>query len=124
MDGKFQMLTKHFTYQPQVSSQPLIFEVRQDPELENLFYQFSTEKSWGERKAAAQKLGYMRSQEAFPYLLRTLPSDPFWIMRYAIIQGLEKIGSPDTIPVLRVVAKNDDFQVIRSSAVKAIETLS
>lgn len=118
------MLTKNYTYQPQDSIQPPIFEVRQHPELENLFSQLSTKKSWGERKAAAQKLGYMRSQEAVPNLLRALPSDPFWMVCYAIIQACEKNGSPDAIPSLQVVAKNDDFQVIRSSAVKGIETLS
>ena len=90
MDREFQMLTKHYTYQPQVSFQHLIFEVGQDAELEKLFSQLSTEKSWGKRKAAAHKLGYTRSQEAVANLLRTLLSDPFWMVRYTIFQALEK----------------------------------
>ena len=118
------MLTKNYAYQPQASIQPQNFKVGQYPELEKLFSQLSTEKSWGERKAAAQKLGYTRSKEAVPNLLRALSSDPFWMVRYAIIQALEKIGSPDAIPALQVVAKNDDFQVVRSTAVKSIEALS
>jgi HEAT repeat protein len=95
-----------------------------DPKVEKLLADLSPDRDWGRREIAAQKLGYMRSQEGVPGLLNALPSDPFWMVRCAIIQALEMIGDPKAIPTLQEVANKDGFQVVRSYAAKAIERLS
>lgn len=103
---------------------PIAVEVQPDRKLDILLADLSPDTSWGDRKVAAEKLGYMRSPEALPGLLAALPGDPFWMVRCAIIQALERIGDPGAIPTLRELAKSDGFQVVRSYAAKAIERLS
>jgi HEAT repeat protein len=122
--GKIKMLETNYQYQPQVLERSLIYEVKQDTELQRLFSQLSADKPWGERKAAATELGYMKKLEAVPHLIAALPSDPFWMVRYVIIWALENIGDSGAIPTLQSVAENDDFKVIRYSAAKAINRLS
>jgi len=94
-----------------------------DSKLEKLEQGLSPSSSWGERKIAAQQLGYGRYSEAVPALLKALPRDPFWMVRCAIIQALEMIGDPAAVPVLEEVALRDGFQVVRSHAAKAVERL-
>jgi HEAT repeat protein len=96
----------------------------QDPKLENLLRELNPTKPWGARKIAAQQLGYARTDEAIPALLKALPNDPFWMVRCAIIQALEMIGDQVAIPVLERVAVQDGFQVVRAHAAKAVERLT
>jgi HEAT repeat protein len=103
---------------------PLTLVVQPDIKLYKLLADLSPETPWGDRKIAAQELGYMRNPEALPGLLEALPDDPFWMVRCAIIQALEMIGDARAIPTLGKVAKSDGFQVVRSHAAKAIERLS
>ena len=92
--------------------------------LTNLLSGLSSDKPWGIRQSAANRLGYIGDRRALPKLLETLPGDPFWMVRQAIIQALEKIGDVKAIPLLEKVAKNDSFAVVRSYAAKAIERIS
>jgi HEAT repeat protein len=103
---------------------PIAVEFQSDPRMGKLLADLSPDTPWGERKMAAQRLGYMRCQEALPELLAALPGDPFWMVRNAIIQAVVMIGDPEAIPALQDVANNDSFQVVRSYAAKAIERLS
>ncbi|MFC1879498.1 HEAT repeat domain-containing protein [Chloroflexota bacterium] len=103
---------------------PLAVKVSPDGKMEKLLADLSPDTSWGDRKIAAQKLGYMGNPAALPGLLAALPADPFWMVRYAIIQALVMIGDPAAVPTLREVAENDGFQVVRSYAAKAIKQLS
>jgi HEAT repeat protein len=103
---------------------PLEIEALPDHKLNALLADLSPETPWGDRQAAARKLGYMRNPEALPGLLAALPTDPFWMVRCAIIQAIECIGDSGAIPNLRETAKSDSFQVVRSYAATAIERLS
>ena len=94
-----------------------------DPKRTKLIANLSPDTPWSDRKRAAQRLGYMRCQEALPELLSAMSADPFWMVRYAIIQAVVMIGNLDAIPTLQDVALNDGFQVVRSYATKAIEML-
>ena len=97
---------------------------KRDHKLENLQLALSPSRSWGERKNAAQQLGYCRYDQAVPALLKALQNDPFWMVRCAIIQALEMIGDPAAVPVLENVAAQDNFKVVRSHAAKAVERLT
>jgi len=99
-------------------------EVQPEPKIKALLADLTPDTPWGQRQIAAKRLGHLRSTEAVPELLATLPVDPFWMVRCAIIQALELIGDPGAIPTLREVAKNDGFQIVRGYAAKAIERLS
>ena len=99
-------------------------ERTQDPKLAKLQRDLNPAKPWGQRKIAARQLGYARTAQAVPALLKALPNDPFWMVRCAIIQALEMIGDPAAIPVLEEVALQDGFQVVRSHAAKAVERLT
>ena len=103
---------------------PLAIEVQPDHRVVKLLADLSPDTPWGDRQIAARKLGSMRSPEALPGLLDSLPADPFWMVRCTIIQALEMIGDPEAIPTLQEVAESDGFQVVRSYAAKAIERLS
>lgn len=103
---------------------PFVAEVQPTKKTEKLLAALSPDTSWGERQIAAQKLGYLRDNDALPGLLDALPGDSFWMVRTAIIQALEKIGDSRAIPTLESVANDDGFQVVRSHAKKAIERLS
>jgi HEAT repeat protein len=125
------MLAANIDERPQVINRlntftafPPAIEVQPDRKLRRLLADLSPDTPWGERKMAAQTLGYLRSPEALPGLLDALRADPFWMVRCAIIQALESIGDPGAIPTLRETAKSDGFQVVRSHAAKAIERLS
>ena len=125
------MLAVNLDQRPQVADKmnaftilPLAIEIQPDPKLAKLLADLSPDTSWGDRKIAAQKLGYLRSPEALPGLLAALPADPFWMVRCAIIQALVMIGDPGAIPTLREIAKSDGFQVVRSHAAKAIDAFS
>jgi hypothetical protein len=129
--GNEKMLPVNVYQSPEVVDQmntyrtlPLTLVVQPDIILYNLLADLSPDTPWGDRRIAAQKLGYMRNPEALPGLLDALPADPFWMVRCAIIQALEMIGDPGAIPTLREVAKSDGFQVVRSYAAKAVERLS
>jgi HEAT repeat protein len=95
-----------------------------DPRLKQLLRDLNPTRPWGQRKIAAQQLGYARTAEAIPALLKALPNDPFWMVRCAIIQALEMIGDPIAVPVLEEVALQDGFQVVRAYATKAVERLA
>ena len=99
-------------------------DVQPEPKVKTLLADLTPNTPWGKRQMAAKRLGHLRSTEAVPGLLATLPVDPFWMVRCAIIQALEMIGDVKAIPTLREVAKHDNFQVVRSYAAKAIERLS
>ena len=99
-------------------------KAKRDHKLERLQSELSPSNSWGQRRNAAQQLGYGRYEQAVPGLLKALPNDPFWMVRCAIIQALEMIGDPTAIPVLEEVAVQDGFQVVRSHAAKAVERLT
>jgi HEAT repeat protein len=107
-----------------ITSLPIAVETQPDHVFDKLMSELFSESSWGDRQAAAQKLGYMQNPKAVPDLLDRLPADPFWMVRCAIIQALERIGDPRAIPTLQEVAKNDGFQIVRSYAVKAVQRLS
>lgn len=98
--------------------------VQSDPALEDLTAALSPDTPWGDRQAAARKLGRMRAAQALPALLAALPADPFWMVRCAIIQALEIIDDPRAVPALQEVARTDSYQVVRSYAAKAVERLS
>ena len=102
----------------------LEFVVTAHSRIGRLLAQLSPENPWGDRKAAAQKLGYMRSTEALPGLLEALRTDPFWMVRCAVVQALEFIGDAGAVPTLQAAARDDAFQVVRSHAAKAVERLS
>jgi HEAT repeat protein len=95
----------------------------EDPALESLLEALSPEVPWGDRKAAAETLGCMRSREALPVLLEAVLADPFWMVRCAMIQAVEMIGSPEAVPTLENLACSDRFQVVRSYAARAVERL-
>jgi HEAT repeat protein len=120
IDQHPQVINKFNTF----TALPLAIEVQPDHKLDRLLADLSPKTPWGERRMAAQTLGYLRSPEALPGLLDALPADPFWMVRCAIIQALQRIGDPEAIPTLREIAKSDSFQVVRSYAAKAIERLS
>jgi HEAT repeat protein len=105
------------------SGTSVAIKVQQDHQVAQLLANLSTDVAWGNRQAAARKLGHIKCQEAVPALVEALPDDPFWMVRCDIIQALEKIGDPRAIPALRQVSKNDGFQVVRAYAAKAIERL-
>ena len=96
----------------------------QDPRLVSPLEALSPDVSWGDRKAAAEKLGRMRSREALPVLLEAVLADPFWMVRCAMIQAVEMIASPEAIPTLEYLASFDRFQVVRSYAARAVERLA
>jgi HEAT repeat protein len=98
--------------------------IRQENELDALLDQLSPEISWGERKAAAKRIGALRNPEALPALLAALPVDRFWLVRCEIIQALERIADPAALPVLQFVAAKDGFKVVREYAAKAAKRLS
>ena len=125
------MLAAQMDQPPQVinelntfTSSPVAIAVQPDCKLDRLLADLSTDTPWGERRAAAQTLGYLRCREAVPGLLDALAADPFWMVRCTIIQALESIGDPRAIPTLREIAKRDGFQVVRSYAFRAIGRLS
>ena len=99
-------------------------KAKRDHKLERLQLELSPSNSWGQRKNAAQQLGYGRYEQAVPALLKAQSNDPFWMVRCAIIQALEMIGDPAAIPVLEEIALQDGFQVVRSHAAKAVERLT
>jgi len=99
-------------------------EIRQENELDFLLDQLSPDISWGERKAAAKRIGALQNSEALPALFAALPVDRFWMVRCEIIQALERIADPAAVPVLQSVAANDGFKVVREYAAKAAERLS
>lgn len=105
------------------SGTAVAIEIQPDHESLQLLANLSAGVAWGNRQAAARKLGHIKCQEAVPALVEALPDDPFWMVRCDIIQALEKIGDPRAIPALRQVSKNDGFQVVRAYAAKAIERL-
>jgi len=124
------MYQENFNQQAEVLDQmkslaaiSVAIKVQPDHEALQLLANLSADVAWGNRQAAARKLGYMKCHEAVPALVEALPDDPFWMVRCDIIQALEKIGDPLAIPVLRQVSKNDGFQVVRAYATKAIERL-
>ena len=102
---------------------PVAVKFQPEPKQTKLIANLSPGTPWGDRKRAAQRLGYMGCQEALPELLSVLPVDPFWMVRYAIIQAVVMIGNPEAVPTLQDVALNDGFQIVRSYAAKAIEML-
>ncbi|MBN1147957.1 MAG: HEAT repeat domain-containing protein [Anaerolineales bacterium] len=126
------MLAVNFDQRPEVANRlnalplamPLALVIQPDIGLYNLLADLSPDTPWGDRKIAAQKLGYRRDPQVLPWLLAALPTDPFWMVRCAIIQALEMIGDPGAIPTLQEVAESDSFQVVRSYAAKAIERLA
>jgi len=122
------MFQENMDQRPEVVDQMKLFrlaiQVQPDHKIAKLLADLSPDISWGDRQIAAQKLGYMRSPEALPGLLNSLPADPFWMVRCSIIQALERIGDPGAISALRDVAKSDGFQIVRSYAAKAVERLS
>ena len=95
-----------------------------DPNVQSLLRELSPNKSWGERKIAAKKLGYLGNPDAVPGLIAVLQEDHFWMVRCAIIQALELIGDHRSIPALREAAQKDGFQIVRSYASIALERLS
>jgi hypothetical protein len=107
-----------------ISTIPLAEEVSPSLNLSHLIAALSPDASWGDRQAAARKLGCMRCQEAVPALLAALPTDPFWMVRCAIIQALEMIDDPAAIPVLEQVAVRDSYHVVCAYAAKAVKRLS
>jgi len=115
---------QHTEVANRMNTLPLELVVQPDIKLYKLLADLTPDTPWGERKIAAQKLGFMRNPEALPGLLSALPTDPFWMVRCAIIQALEMIGDPRAIPALHEVSVSDGFQVVRSYATKAIERLS
>jgi len=124
------MYQENFNQQAEVLDQmkslaaiSVAIKVQPDHEALQLLANLFADVAWGNRQAAARKLGYMKCHEAVPALVEALPDDPFWMVRCDIIQALEKIGDPLAIPVLRQVSKNDGFQVVRAYATKAIERL-
>ena len=66
---------------------PIAIEVQPEQKENNLLADLSPETPWGARKIAAQKLGDMRTPDAFHGLLDALLADPFWMVRCAIIQA-------------------------------------
>lgn len=96
----------------------------QDPALMSLLEALSPDVPWGDRKAAAETLGRMRSRAALPSLLGAVLVDPFWMVRCAMIQAIEMIASPEAIPTLEYLACSDRFQVVRSYAIRAVERLA
>jgi HEAT repeat protein len=96
----------------------------QDSALESLLEALSPSVPWGDRKAAAETLGRMRSRAALPVLLEAVLVDPFWMVRCAMIQAIEMIASPEAIPTLEYLACSDRFQVVRSYAARAVERLA
>jgi HEAT repeat protein len=107
-----------------ITSLPLAIKYHPDQELNDLLAALSPDISWGDRQIGAKRIGNLRNSEALPWLLATLPVDPFWMVRCSIIQALEMIGDPRAIPFLEEIAINDEFQVVRSYASKAVERLS
>jgi HEAT repeat protein len=103
---------------------PPVVQIQPDQELATLLAELSHEIPWGERQAAAKKVGALRDPEALPALLAALPENPFWMVRCEIIQALERIGDAAAVSTLCSMAKNDSFQVVRSYAAKAVERLS
>ena len=120
MDQPPQVINKLNTF----TAFPPAIEVQPDRKFHKLLADLSPETPWGDRRMAAQTLGYLRSRQVVPGLLDALPADPFWIVRCAIIQALESIGDQRAIPTLRQIAKSDGFRIVRSYAAKAIERLS
>ena len=114
------------TYEKIRVAKPISLPVKakRDHKLERLQLDLSHSRSWGERKNAAQQLGYGRYDQAVPALLKALPNDPFWMVRCAIIQALEMIGDLAAIPVLEEVALRDGFQVVWAHAAKVVERLA
>jgi HEAT repeat protein len=102
---------------------PFEAQVHPEEELAGWLAQVDRDCSWGDRQAAARKIGNMRDPRAVPALLAALKLDSFWIVRCTIIQALEKIGDPSAIPTLMDTAKRDGFQIVRSYAAKAVERL-
>lgn len=119
LDQRFQEVDKVKV----LTTLPIAVKFQPDPKRTKLIANLSPDTPWGDRKRTAQRLGYMRCQEALPELLSALPADPFWMVRYAIVQAVVMIGNPEAIPTLQDVALNDSFQVVRSYAAKAIELL-
>ena len=103
---------------------PVAEEVQPDPEVTQLLADLSPDTPWGERQAAARRLGCLRDPDALPGLLAALPEDKFWMVRCSIIQALEMIGEPGAVPTLQQVAASDGYQVVRSHAAKAVQRLA
>ena len=99
-------------------------EMRPENELDILLASLSPDVSWGERQAAARKIGWLGKSEALPALLAALPVDNFWMVRCEIIQALERIADPAALPALRGVAQNDSFKLVREYAAKAVQRLT
>ena len=122
------MILVNYDQNLQVVEPPLTLNLRpaQNKPLPEQQYlaELSPDQSWGVRKNAAKRLGYMPSQEALNGLISALPRDPFWMVRCEIIQALERIGDPKAVPALTAIAKDDSFQVVRSYAATAIKRLS
>ena len=125
------MLAANFDHQTQIVESlnpfvafPVADEVQPDSEVTQLLADLSPDTPWGERQAAARRLGCLRNPDALPGLLAALPEDKFWMVRCAIIQALVMIGEPDAVPALCEVAEKDGFQVVRSHAAKAVIRLS
>lgn len=122
------MISGNYDQNLQVVESPLTLTFRpaqNKPQPEQQYLaELSPDQSWGIRKNAAKRLGYMKSQEALDGLLSALPCDPFWMVRCEIIQALERIGDPKAVPALTATAREDSFQVVRSYAATAIKRLS
>jgi HEAT repeat protein len=99
-------------------------EMPPENELDILLASLSPDVSWGERQAAARKIGRLGNSEALPALLAALPVDNFWMVRCEIIQALERIADPAALSALRGVAQNDRYKVVREYATKAVQRLS
>lgn len=102
----------------------VVFQTTIDHKVEKNLAKLSLENSWGDRQAAARRLGSLQDPAAVSGLTASLQRDNFWKVRCAIIQALEMISDPRSIPVLHQVSQNDDFQIVRSYANKAVERLS
>lgn len=99
-------------------------ENQEQKELDNLVAELSPDVPWGNRQAAAKRIGALRNPAALPAMLAVLPVDSFWMVRCEIIQALERIADPAAVPTLCSVAENDGFKVVREYAARAVERLS
>lgn len=97
------------TIDPQLTEQVLTTALKEDPEIDV-------------KAAAADALGALQIQTAFPLLVETYHNNQDWLLRLSIVAALGVLGVKDAFDLL-VEATRDDNDLIKISGIRALGDL-
>jgi HEAT repeat protein len=98
------------TVDPSLTEQILTTALKEDPEIDV-------------KAAAADSLGALQIQTAFPLLVETYHNNPDWLLRLSIVAALGILGVKDAFEVLAEALQSDN-DLIKISAIRALGDLA